>query len=165
MTKTLKTGGEIDSFCTKCQILLNHRIIAMVGNLPVRVECSTCSSPHNYRPRAPGEKAEKAPKAAATARVGAAKSRTSTGRPVGGVRAAAVRAEEERLGRARFWEKSVSGKTPAEFRAYRVTETFTEGDLVHHNKFGDGIVTRILDARKVEVLFQEEPKTLAQGLD
>lgn len=160
MTKSLNTGGEIDSFCTKCKILLNHRIIAMVGNLPVRVECSTCSSHHNYRPRAPGEKAPKAAKAAASPRA------TKSGaRPVGGVRAAAVRAEEERIGRVKLWEKSVSGKTPAEFRPYGVSEIFSEGDLVRHNKFGDGIVTRILDSRKVEILFQAEPKTLAQGLE
>ncbi|HQY65402.1 MAG TPA: hypothetical protein PK141_28610, partial [Polyangiaceae bacterium] len=90
MTKSLNTGGEIDSFCTKCKILLNHRIIAMVGNLPVRVECSTCGSHHNYRPRAPGEKAPKAAKAPSTVTRTASKS--SASRPVGGVRAAAVRA-------------------------------------------------------------------------
>ncbi|HRG96076.1 MAG TPA: hypothetical protein PLR99_07510 [Polyangiaceae bacterium] len=162
MTKAINTGGEIDSFCTKCKILLNHRIIAMVGNLPVRVECSTCGSHHNYRPRAPGEKAPKAAKAPATTRTA---SKSGAARPVGGVRAAAVRAEEERIGRVKLWEKSVSGKTPAEFRPYGVSEIFAEGDLVRHTKFGDGIVTRILDSRKVEILFQAEPKTLAQGLE
>jgi hypothetical protein len=163
MTKSLKTGGEVDSYCTKCKMVLNHRIIAMMGNMPVRVECSTCNSHHNYRPRMPGEKAVKE-RGVTEARPKTA-SRSSSGRPAGGVRAAAVRAEEERVGRERFWEKAVSGKTPGEFRAYRVTETFTEGELIRHSKFGDGIVTRILDARKVEILFREEPKTLAQGLE
>ncbi len=160
MTKPIKTGGEIDSYCTKCKMILNHRIIAMVGTMPVRVECSTCASHHNYRPRLPGEKAVKE-RGVTQAKPRAA----STGRPAGGVRAAAVRAEEARVSRERLWEKATSGKTPAEFRAYRVTETFSEGDLVRHSKFGDGVVTRILDTKKVEILFREEPKTLAQGLD
>ena len=164
MTKSLKTGGEVDSYCTKCKMVLNHRIIAMVGNTPVRVECSTCSSHHNFRPRMPGEKAVKE-RGVAPARPATASRSSSSGRPAGGVRAAAVRAEEERLGRERFWEKAVSGKTPSEFRPYGVSEIFAEGDLVRHSKFGDGIVTRILDARKVEILFREEPKTLAQGLE
>lgn len=66
MTKPLKTGGEVDSWCTKCRMVLNHRIIAMVGPKPVRVECSTCGSHHNYRARAPGEKAAAAPGGART---------------------------------------------------------------------------------------------------
>ena len=37
-------------------MVLNHRIIAMVGTAPKRVECSTCNSHHNYRATAPGEK-------------------------------------------------------------------------------------------------------------
>lgn len=160
MTKPIKTGGEIDSYCTKCKMILNHRIIAMVGNMPVRVECSTCGSHHNYRPRLPGEKAVR------ERGVTEAKPKSASGaRPAGGVRAAAVRAEEERVSRERTWEKATSGKTPSEFRPYRVTETFSEGELVRHSKFGDGVVTRILDSKKVEILFREEPKTLAQGLE
>jgi DNA-directed RNA polymerase subunit M/transcription elongation factor TFIIS len=164
MTKAIKTGGEIDSYCTKCKMVLNHRIIAMVGTQPVRVECSTCGSHHNYRPRMPGEKAVKEARAPKSTSTGSS-SRSSSPRAPGGARAAAIRAEEERLGRERFWEKAVSGKTPSEFRAYKVTETFTEGELIRHSKFGDGIVTRIVDSKKVEILFREEPKTLAQGLE
>ncbi len=58
MAKALKAGGEVDSWCTKCKLFLNHRIIAMVGPKPARVECSTCSSHHNYRGSAPGEQPE-----------------------------------------------------------------------------------------------------------
>ena len=41
---------------------------------------------------------------------------------------------------------------------------FREGDLLRHKKFGDGVVTRVIDAHKVEVLFRDEAKTLAQGM-
>jgi hypothetical protein len=154
MTKAHKTGGEVDSWCTKCKLVLNHRIIAMVGGTPVRVECSTCSSHHNFRARAPGEKAP------AAARAG---SSTSSAGPRS-TRASATKAQQAALEREKSWEKAIAGKAVSEFRSYRVDETFAEGDLIRHKKFGDGVVTRILDPRKVEILFKDEPRTLAQGL-
>lgn len=151
MAKAATAGGEIDSWCTKCKLVLNHRIIAMVSTRPVRVECSTCGSHHNYRPRAPGEKAP------ATGTTRAPRATTSRG-------ASVTRAQQAALDREREWEKAVSGKTVAEFRPYRVSETFAEGDLIRHTRFGDGVVVRVIDTRKVEILFKDEPRTLAQGL-
>ena len=46
----------------------------------------------------------------------------------------------------------------------RRPDLFNEGDLIRHKKFGDGIVTRILDQKKVEIMFKDESRTLAQGL-
>ncbi len=44
-----KVGGEVDAFCTRCQLLLAHTVIAMVGAVPVKVECNTCRNVHRYR--------------------------------------------------------------------------------------------------------------------
>ena len=152
----LHAGGEVDSFCTKCRMVLNHRIIAMVGPLPKRVECSTCNSHHNYRAHAPGEKPVGG--AGASART----TTTSSPRPVrvsGQMKAAqAERAREQ------TWEKAIAGHAMTDFRAYRVSLAFAEGDLVRHSKFGDGVVARVIDASKIEILFKEGAKTLAQGL-
>ncbi len=53
-----RVGGEVDAFCTRCQLELAHTVIAMVGPAPVKVECNTCHSVHRYRSgsaaRAPG---------------------------------------------------------------------------------------------------------------
>ena len=137
-------------------MLLNHRVIAMVGTRPVRVECSTCGSHHNYRARAPGEKAPLVGKA------GKAGKAASGPRPA---RVSAVsRAEQARVAREHSWEKAIAGHAVAEFKRYNTGASFSEGDLVRHAKFGDGVVTRVLDTRKVEVLFKDEPRTLAQGL-
>ena len=152
--KALKTGGEVDSFCTKCRMVLNHRIIAMVGTRPVRVECSTCNSHHNYRPNAPGEKAS-----TGTAG-GLVVTRSSTPRATRGP----TKAAQAVMDREKAWEKSIAGKAVSDFRVYRVSLTFKEGDLIRHSKFGDGVVTRIIDAGKVEILFKDEARTLAQGL-
>jgi hypothetical protein len=44
-----KVGGEVDAFCSKCQLLLAHTVIAMVGAVPVKVECNTCRNVHRFR--------------------------------------------------------------------------------------------------------------------
>lgn len=155
MSKALKTGGEVDSYCTKCKLVLNHRIIAMVGTRPVRVECSTCNSHHNYRGAAPGAKA--APHGSAG---GLAVTRSSTPRATRGP----TKAAQAIMDRERSWEKAIAGKAMSDFRVYRVSLTFQEGDLIRHSKFGDGVVTRIIDNAKVEILFKDEARTLAQGL-
>ncbi len=154
MSKPLRAGGEVDSWCTKCKLFLNHRIIAMVGGTPARVECSTCGSHHNFRARAPGEKAPAATRTSSSSSAGPRSVRASS----------VTKAQQAALDRERSWEKAVSGKAVAEFKNYRVDQTFAEGDLIRHKKFGDGIVTRILDPKKVEILFRDEPRTLAQGL-
>jgi hypothetical protein len=66
--------------------------------------------------------------------------------------------------RERAWEKAIAGKGMSDFRVYRVSHIFKEGDLVRHSKFGDGVVTRVIDQNKVEVLFKDKTLTLAQGL-
>ena len=155
MSKPLKAGGEVDSWCTKCKLILNHRIIAMENGVPVRVECSTCYSHHNFRARAPGERA---PSAGTTRMVGGGSAAPKS------TRMSVTKAQQAALEREKTWEKAIAGKALSEFRAYKVSETFSEGDLVHHKKFGDGVVTRILDPKKIEILFKDEPRTLAQGL-
>ena len=154
MSKPLRAGGEIDSWCTKCKLVLNHRIIAMQGAVPVRVECSTCNSHHNFRAKAPGDKAAAggAGKAAGASSAGPKSSRGPT------------KAQQTVADRERSWEKAVSGRGVNEFTSYTVALLFNEGDLIRHKKFGDGIVTRIVDANKVEILFRDEARMLAQGL-
>ena len=156
MTKPLTAGGEVDSWCTKCKLMLNHRIIAMVGPTPKRVECSTCMSHHNYRAQPPGTKSS------STA------TRTRTGTTVRTSRsasAAAARAQEEALERERMWEQAIAGKALSDFVPYSVAGTFEEGQLIQHKKFGEGLVTRVLDPSKVEVLFKDEQRVLAHGLN
>lgn len=108
-------------------------------------------SHHNFRARAPGVKAP----SPGTSRTSSARATRTT---------SVTKAQQAALDRERSWEKAVSGKAVGEFRSYRVDLTFAEGDLIRHKKFGDGIVTRILDPKKVEILFKDEPRTLAQGL-
>jgi hypothetical protein len=134
--------------------MLTHRIVAMLGPKPARVECQTCHSQHNWRERAPGDVAER------TARV--------VGSSASGPRAPRVssvtKLEQERREREQSWERAVTGKLLGDFIKYNVKASFKVGDLVKHPKFGDGVVTTIIDAHKVEILFKDEPRKLAQAL-
>jgi hypothetical protein len=151
--RPLKVGGDVDSWCTKCRMMLTHRIVAMVGPKPARVECETCHSQHNFRERAPGE---------APARQARVVGSGSGPRPA---RVSSVsRLEQERRDREKSWERAVTGRLVADFVKYNAKTSFKVGDLVKHAKFGDGVVTQVIDAHKIEVLFRDEPRRLAQAL-
>jgi hypothetical protein len=146
--KKPRTGGEIDAWCTKCRMDLNHRIVAMVGDAVKRVECLTCGGQHNYRKPA----SERDQPKASTPRAASG----SSSRASGGAQAT------QRSARL-TWEKAIAGQPPNAFKPYTVAATWSPGDLVRHKSFGDGVIARIIDPKKVEILFEEGPKTMAQG--
>jgi hypothetical protein len=158
--KKPRAGGEIDAYCTKCRLDLNHRIVAMVGDQVKQVECLTCRGTHTYR-RPKSEIAHEAEKRAAARAYRDAGAGSRAARTPGVPRETnAARAEREQRV---TWEKSIAGQPASAFRAYRIFETFNPGDLVRHSKFGDGVIARVIDRGKVEALFQEGPTTLAQN--
>jgi hypothetical protein len=151
MPKPLKVAGEVDSWCTRCRLILNHRIVSMKAGKAHQVECLTCRATHLWRSHAPGDK----PAPGTSERARAPSSSASSAR-VPRV-SAAVRHEQT-------WEKAISGRGVHDFKSYNTSASFREGDLLRHKKFGDGVVTRVIDGSKVEVLFRDEQRTLAQGM-
>jgi hypothetical protein len=151
MPKPLRVAGEVDSWCTRCRLILNHRIVSMKSGKAHQVECLTCRAQHLWRPNAPGEKIEGA-RGSDRPRASSGAAGTRTARPH-----AALRHEQR-------WEQAIAGRGMLEFKRYEVAGTFQEGELLRHQKFGDGVVTRVIDAHKVEVLFRDEARTLAQGM-
>ena len=154
MPRPLKVGGDVDSWCTKCRMMLTHRIVAMVGPKPARVECETCHSQHNWREFAPGETPTKSSSSSSGGSSAPRAPRVSH----------VTKLEQERRDREQSWEKAVTGRMVTDFVKYNVKTTFKVGDLVKHPKFGDGVVTQIIDTHKVEILFKDEPRKLAQAL-
>ena len=149
MAKPLRVAGEVDSWCTKCRLSLNHRIVSMKNGKAYQVECLTCRSTHLWRPNAPGEKAAPAAGGTRSARPSAA--------PKSSRVTAAMRQEQA-------WEQAIAGRGMRDFKPYAVTGSFREGDFLRHKKFGDGVVVRVIEMHKIEVLFKDEPRTLAQGM-
>lgn len=156
-TRKLTTGGEVVAYCTRCRLDLVHRIIAMVGGVPVKVECKTCGSHHRYRKAAEDRAAE------ARSRPASAGSSSAASKPRSeSARALAQAAEENQ--RERLWQSKIAGQPAHAFTLYSPRQTFKDGDLMRHAKFGDGFVLRVIDAAKIEVLFRDGPRTLAHAL-
>src|SRR5882757_7397753 len=155
-TKGTKPGTEVDSWCTKCRMDLLHRIIAVHAGKIIRVECRTCGGHHNYR----------APKTPSASRLGTVRPATSnkprSSSAPSPKRAALAEAERQR---EVTWQKAVLGQPISSFKAYRASQTFSHGDLIRHGKFGDGYIVRVIDRQKVEVMFKDGPRMLAQALD
>jgi hypothetical protein len=150
MPKPLRVAGEVDSWCTRCRLLLNHRVVSMKSGKAYQVECLTCRSQHLWRAGSPGEKV--------AAPGGPARTRSPSGGSKASARAQTANRHEQQ------WAQATLGRGVLDFKPYEVGGSFQEGELVRHKKFGDGVVTRVIDGHKVEVLFRDEARTLAQGL-
>jgi hypothetical protein len=147
MAKGLAPASEIDAYCTHCRLDLAHRIIDMREGRIGKVECLTCRGHHLYRrPRSAAP--EPAPRAQ-SARTPAA---------------AAPRARRSKADEAReSWEKAIAGRSAQEFQSYAVAARFAAGQLLRHKKFGDGVVTGLVEGDKIQVLFADGQKLLAHG--
>lgn len=143
MTKPITAGSEVDAYCTKCKLELGHRVIAMDGTTIKRVECLTCRGHHNYR--------------RAKSAAGATKRTTPTTRKTTS-RKAAVETEERQT-----WAQAVHGRPAEDFTPYTLAGVYKVGELLRHKKFGDGVVLAMLEDRKMQVAFEEGPKTLVYG--
>ena len=155
-TKKPKTGGEIDAYCTKCKLDLTHRIIAMVGDAMKKVDCQTCHSHHLYR-------RPKTERDAASARMAkrAEDRKTTSGGGTKDQRAAHTSKVER--DQTASWEKAIAGQPSGAFKAFRISLVLAQGELIRHPKFGDGVVARVIDRGKVEILFKDGPRTMAHG--
>jgi hypothetical protein len=133
----VKVGGEVDAFCTKCQLTLAHTVHAVVSGRPVKVECNTCHGVHRYRDP-PGHAA---PRAA-------------------GARAA--RPAREKAPVVAF-EDLLAGKDLSAAQPYSPKSTYAVNDVVDHPTFGRGFVSALRDAGKIEVTFRSDVKVLVHG--
>jgi hypothetical protein len=144
-TKKLAAGDCIEARCTRCRAVLNHTIVAMVGEKIIRVECNTCRGMHNYH----GEKATKE-LAARTTRTAAAAAPRKTRKDPG-----AVEREE--------WESLSPTMEPERAHPYDMNGKFRVNSLVAHPVFGLGVVKVVVTPNKMQVLFQDGKKLLRCG--
>jgi hypothetical protein len=129
----IKVGGEVDAFCTRCELTLAHTVHAVVGGKPVKVECNTCHAVHRYRGSAGAAPARSAGKAE---------------RP--------ARARAEVTG----FDELLAARRTAAARPYSPKVTFVVDDVVDHPLFGRGFVSAVRDGGKVEITFRSDVKLL-----
>jgi hypothetical protein len=135
----LKVGGEVDAFCTRCELMLAHTIHALLAGRPVKVECNTCHTVHRYRSPPGG-----AP-------------RTSAGRASGGARAVHEKAV------VTGFEELLAKKDLTAVQPYSPKKRFAVDDVVDHGVFGRGFVSAVRDGDKIEITFRSDVKVLVHG--
>src|SRR5437762_7431258 len=118
----LKPGGNVDSWCGKCKMLLAHTIEAMVGDKPARVHCNTCKSQHAYRS---GPPSSRTPRQAGV--------RETSERP----------ARAPSKPRATKYQSLLNAKSAAVPKTYSPKDKYQEGDVLEHPMFGRGVATAI----------------------
>jgi hypothetical protein len=134
----VKVGGEVDAFCTRCQLTLAHTVHAVVSGRPVKVECNTCHAVHRYRGSAG---------ASSSARSGPRAERSSRERVVAG------------------FEELLASKKLAGAQPYSPKRSYAVDDVVDHPIFGRGFVSAVRDPTKIEVTFRSDVKILVQARD
>jgi hypothetical protein len=145
MSRQLSAGSTIETRCTRCKGVLNHTIVAMVGEKIVRVECSTCHGVHAYHP-------VKTPREAAAAK--------------GSLKKVAVprktKADPEAVARAE-WAEMQPVIDSAQAIPYDMTRVYRVKNVLAHPNFGLGIVQLVIPPNKIDVLFQDGKKRLRCG--
>lgn len=131
MTDRISTGGDIDSYCTKCRLNLEHVVVAMVGGVVVKVKCKTCGGTHRFKDM-PSVRQK------------------SSGKEGKGSRSFVAP-------RAR-WETAVEAADGPEL-PYEMAGSYRAGDLIVHRVFGKGVVQKT-SFKKCSVLFSDQERVL-----
>jgi hypothetical protein len=130
---SIKTGADIDTFCSRCDLTLAHIVVAMDKTKVVRVQCKTCKTVHAYRS---GEKTRSP--------------RSSEPRSTSNAS-------------ARDYDKVMAGKDLSRAKRYDAKTTFAEGEIVDHKLFGLGLIVKVLSDGKIDVVFRIGSKVLVHA--
>jgi len=143
MFRKTAVGSELDSYCGKCKMVLNHIVTAMVEDQPKRVRCLTCGSDHNHR----GIPSAGKPKSGGRATTVGTKAKKATSKAAANAR----------------WHAAISAWESDAAKAYSVYEKFQVDDLVTHSTFGRGVITDTPSPDRIIALFESGEKMLMQG--
>jgi ribosomal protein L44E len=137
-------GKDIEAYCGKCKIDTWHTVTAVKNGKMTKVMCKTCMAYHAYK--AP-EGAEKVKVATATSR-----RRTST-------------TPRTPRTKKKDWGTLVGQIEDQQVADYALSGEFSKSPAIRHKNFGVGVITKVLTKNKIEVLFQEGTKILAQNFE
>lgn len=164
--KAHAVGSIVESICGKCNDVMGHTIMAMVGNDIVKVECRVCKSAHRYRPPAHVAQA----RGTVTMKKGRDGEAVSSRQAVTGqaTRPVAPKSVARKSSAAALaaeallddWRAAMRKHEGEESRPYAMNETFTAGNYITHPTFGLGEVSAFVRPDKIDVLFEGGIKRL-----
>ena len=143
-------GDDVEAWCTRCRMNLNHRVIAVARGTIQRVHCLTCGGDHKYYPPKRGAAAEPE------------KKRTTTGSAPAAPQNKERKSAERSLAKAYSeWVTFMKDMPPgAAARPYRVSESYKSSEYIEHPEFGTGRVVDVLGAQRIEVIFKDGRKVM-----
>jgi hypothetical protein len=134
----LSVGKEVLSQCSKCKLTLAHIIVTMKDTkTPDKVQCKTCKATHSFKDPS------------------ASKAKNSVNKVIKSGRSSKKTTETV----AELWNKAIN-KNTTDAKAYSIKASFITGDVIDHPTFGQGVVEKLIDNNKIEVLFQDDYRTL-----
>jgi len=138
-------GKDIEAYCGKCKNDTWHTVTTVKNGKITKVMCKTCIGYHAYKAPQGAEKAKVAVTTTPTRR------RTST-TPRGS------RAKKD-------WGTLVGQIEDQQVLDYALSGEFSKTPAIRHKTFGVGVITKVLTKTKIEVLFQDGTKILAQNFE
>ena len=133
-----QVSDDIVAYCTNCKLDLAHVIVAIDGEKVKKVLCKTCNKEHVYK----APKKGKAPP----------KKKKATAKP-----------KKKTISPFEEWEKAMEKAKDAPTRVYAQDGTFGEGEKVDHSTFGQGLIIKLIQPNKMEVIFEEGTKLMIRG--
>ena len=134
-----KVAKDVVAYCVSCKMDLAHTVVAMDGETVKKVLCITCNKEHVYR----APKGEKAP--------------TNKKKPVRKTRAKKIVAPDV------LWEKALEPAQNLLSKLYTIDGSFESGEKIDHKTFGLGLITKLIQPNKMEVIFKEGTKIMIRG--
>jgi hypothetical protein len=130
MLEKTSAGQNIDSYCGKCKLSLEHTVMTMEGEVAGKVRCKNCGSLHKFKSPLDAQKVRK-PRA-----------------KKGGEEATAEI----------IWAAGLAEAKGKE-RDYSMVSRYRVGDIVNHQTFGKGIVMKLY-TNKCEMLFKDRERLM-----
>lgn len=138
--KNHEVGQEISTLCNKCKSEMVHVITIVKDGKIKKVMCNGCYTTHIYKPAEVEEKTKR-----------------GRGRP------AKTSTKPVRRSRKKDWATLVSDIDDSQLTEYDINGDYTEAKAIHHKRFGVGVITKVLAYNKIQVIFQDETRILAQN--
>ena len=143
-------GSDIEAYCTKCKLLLNHIILIHEDNMVSKVKCKTCGSEHKYKdPKSPTKKSSPS--------LNRHRGKNVKVDPIFYKRVVTAPAQ---------WEAKKNEMKPKYLiKNYLTQDAYQLKDVIQHHTFGLGFVEEIISTTSMDVLFCDTIKRMAMNTE
>ena len=142
-----EVGKEVESQCRPCKSDTIHVITIIDGEKIKKVMCKSCNATHAYNPPVDENAESEKPKR------GRPRKTDDARKPI-----------TRRRGK-KDWATLISKIEDDQIVDYDINKDYSEIEAIQHKTFGVGVITKILTDNKIEVVFEENKKILAQNWD